>query len=638
MNHTPDKPDFDFSFEGLSTDELVQNFDLVEVPIKPHVFRLVGLCAFLIVGIVVVRMIAIGPFSYAEYRARAVSNLEEREIDPAPRGIITDRNDVTLAENEPSFLAFLRLKDFLASSTDRGSVLLKISEVIKVPPEQIELEIIQGISKEKEEILIGEGLDEAQIIAFRASKNIPVTVRSGFRRRYVDGPVFATILGYTGRVDAESLSKNPKLKDELLIGKAGIEAYYDDYLRGVNGYKAERQNALGVALNQAESVAPVSGKTLKLTIDSGLQKYFYTRLSEGLRSLGRDSGVGLVLNPQTGEVLAMISLPTYDNTILSSPGRNEEKQKILSAPSHPFFNRAVSGFYSPGSTIKPLVAVAALKEKVITPDRSIYSPGYLDVPNPYDPSKPSRFLDWRPQGYVNVMSAIAQSSNVYFYEIGGGFGDIKGLGITKLLAWWDMFGLGKEAGIDIVGEGSGRLPEPEKSEEKRGRAWLLGDTYNVSIGQGDLQVTPLQILNYIATIANGGTLRRPYLASDIMKPEVIRDLSHLSPEIRFAQKGMELGVKSTLGTGHSLVNLPISIAAKTGTAQTQNNTVENAFFVGYAPTDKPEIAVLVLVENAKQGSLNAVPIAKDVFEWYHLYRYGKDGKSSSTKQVSGRPA
>ncbi|MEK7188128.1 MAG: hypothetical protein AAB691_04770, partial [Patescibacteria group bacterium] len=319
-NHSQEK-EFDFSFEGLSADELVNSLEIAEMPIKSHVFQIVGLSASLLVSIIFVRMLILGPFSYAEYRTRAIANLEARKIDPAPRGVITDRNGVVLADNQPSFLAFLRLKEFIASSTNRITIMRRVSDILKVTPDTLEEEILEGVAREKDEILISEGLDEAQIVAFQSQTDLPVTVRPGFTRDYKDGPQFATVLGYTGRIDAASLARNPKLKNELIVGKAGIEAYYDDALRGINGYTAERRNAKGVALNQAESVEPVSGNALRLTIDSGLQKYFYNRLTQGLASLGRESGAGLAMNPQTGEILAMISLPSYDNTILSSPGK-----------------------------------------------------------------------------------------------------------------------------------------------------------------------------------------------------------------------------------------------------------------------------------------------------------------------------
>ncbi|MFH1246354.1 MAG: penicillin-binding transpeptidase domain-containing protein, partial [Candidatus Liptonbacteria bacterium] len=302
-----------------------------------------------------------------------------------------------------------------------------------------------------------------------------------------------------------------------------------------------------------------------------------------------------------------------------TPGQGNARSALLNDPNRPLFDRMVSGEYNPGSTIKPLVGVAALTENIVTPDFSVFSPGYLDVQNPYNPSNPSRFLDWRYQGYINLYSALAQSSNVYFYTVGGGANGVKGLGLDRLHSWWEKFGLGKLTGIDLPREGDGFLPTAEWKQRASGRPWLLGDTYNVSIGQGDLSVTPLQLLSYIGAIANGGKILMPHVGSTV-EGKVNEDLTSLLPQITEVQKGMRATVTNRLGTAYTLNNLSFQVSAKTGSAQVKNNTEENAFFVGYAPSDNPQIAILVLVENSKAGSLNAVPIAKDVLNWYYEHR------------------
>jgi penicillin-binding protein 2 len=310
----------------------------------------------------------------------------------------------------------------------------------------------------------------------------------------------------------------------------------------------------------------------------------------------------------------------------------------------------VNGFYNPGSTIKPLDAVAALTEGVIDSTREIYSPGYIMVPDPYNSSTPTKYMDWQPQGFVDLSSALAQSSDVYFYVVGGGspartspllndasdYG-IAGLGPTKLFAWWQKFGLGKPTGIDMPNEAAGFLPTPAWWQGKTGKPWLQGDTYNVSIGQGSLLLTPLQLLDYISAIANGGTVWRPFLNASSTSA-VNEDLTSLLPAIRQVQAGMRATVATPRGTAYTMHDLPFSACAKTGSAQVENNTQENALFVGYAPCSpsqllsdntssrdkswegKPQIAILVLIENSKQGSLNAVPIAKDVLNWYYENR------------------
>jgi penicillin-binding protein 2 len=466
--------------------------------------------------------------------------------------------------------------------------------------------------------------------------NVPaIEIESDFARTYPNGPVFSSVVGYTGSVSANDLAKNPGLKNQDIIGKTGIEAFYDKALRGTPGVAVTYTNAQGKTLGEKQQSVPQIGTPLALTIDGGLQSYFYNALSNQLAFLGRPIGLGIAMDPRNGAVLSMINLPGYDNNVFSEPGKNAVIQDLLTSSDKPLFNRAVDGYYNPGSTIKPLDAVAALSENVIDSTREIFSPGYLLVPNPYNSSTPSRYLDWQYQGNVNLASALAQSSDVYFYIVGGGspaestpplndssdYG-VSGLGIDRLNAWWQKFGLGRPTGIDMPNEGTGFLPTPVWKQQHSGTPWLLGDTYNVSIGQGDLLLTPIQLLDYISAIANGGDIYRPFLNAS-GTPAIAHDLTSYFPEIKKVQEGMREGVSSPKGTSYTLHDLPFSVCAKTGSAQVVNNTQENALFVGYAPCDNPQIAILILIENSRQGSLNAVPVAGDVLDWYYENRIKK---------------
>ena len=393
------------------------------------------------------------------------------------------------------------------------------------------------------------------------------------------------------------------------IGRAGLEAYYDNSLRGENGRITIYRNAFGDLEDIKRTREPVAGSSLKTTIDAEFQEYFYDRMSLELKSLGRFSGVGLAINPENGEVLTLMSFPSFDANNISD---------YLSDPNQPLFNRAVSGAYSPGSAIKPVHAVAALKEGVVNPDTQIYSAGYIEIPNPYNPDNPSRFVDWKAHGWVNLRKALAVSSNVYFYEVGGGFENITGVGIEKLQRYWEKFGFGRQTGIDLPGEVAGFLPSPEEKEERTGSIWRVGDTYNVSIGQGDLRFSPVELLNGISAIAEGRAFKL-HIAEQDDSEEIINldDFSESLPEVR---EGMKDVVRSEYGSAKLLGDLPVKVAGKTGTPQTTGNTKINAIFVAYAPADDPKIAVLVLIEDAREGSLNAVPIARDVLGWYYENR------------------
>ncbi|MEK7195858.1 MAG: penicillin-binding transpeptidase domain-containing protein, partial [Patescibacteria group bacterium] len=237
---------------------------------------------------------------------------------------------------------------------------------------------------------------------------------------------------------------------------------------------------------------------------------------------------------------------------------------------------------------------------------------------PYFPDKPSRFLDWRAHGWVDLYSAIARSSDVYFYETIGGFEGLKGLGIDKLNDYWRKFGLDKITGIDLHSESYGFLPNSAEKEIRSGTPWRVGDTYNISIGQGDISLSPLQLMNGIAAIANDGPVYVPHLKQGNSKQ--LLDLSDLAPQFTEVRKGMEDAVSKSYGTANALSTLPIKVAAKTGSSQVENNTKTNALFIGYSPAQNPQIEILILVEDAKEGSLNAIPIAKDVMWWYYENR------------------
>lgn len=614
----------DIVLEESLTDNVTTQREVVEVPIGERPLSLTTLALVLIGGVMIGRVVFLGVGRGDFYAQRAEANINQEERIPAPRGIIRDRFGEALAENRAVFSASLNLKEFLRHREYQDETLHAIRAALGVPESDVWRMLEErNLERSVDPILLKNDLTQAELIAV-TSANLPALfVRKNFERVYVDGALFSSVVGYIGLPSRADLDKNPELHGDEFVGKMGIEAFYDDELRGKPGISVRIRNAQGAVLEEESRSAPEAGAEFTLTIDGEFQAYVAGRLAEGLRILGRRRGTGIAFDPRNGEVIALVSFPTFDNNVLSTFGKNEEKEQILADPDEPLFNRAVSGQYAPGSVIKPLVAVAALRERVIDPKRAIFSPGYLDVPNPYNPEEPTRFLDWRYQGEVDLRAAIAQSSNVYFYIVGGGFDDVEGLGVSRLHEWWKKFGFGQPTGIDLIGEAEGFLPTPEWKERTGRNPWLVGDTYNISIGQGDLLVTPVQLLNYMAGIANNGKIYRPTILKNAKSDILIADLSVFAPEIYEAQRGMSLAVESPQGTAHLLAGLPVSVAAKTGSAQIRNNEQVNAFFVGYAPLENPEIAILILVENAREGSLNAVPIAKDIFEWYYWNRMRK---------------
>ena len=629
----------DLFLEEAVLDDLAKGFDPLELPLSQKAFKLVGGAVFLVIAAVVLRLLFLGGWQNNFYSQQALANASQITTSRAERGIIFDRFDKPLVKNLPSFRLSLKLAELFKNEDERTQTVETLQNILNLPPGYIE-NLLQEVNLEKQNSLtIARQISVESVIKIK-NLNLPaVQIEDDFKRQYLDGELLAHVIGYTGPVDKNDVENNNSLSFNDVVGKSGLEAYYDKELRGIDGETISYRNVKGEIIDNKLLENATPGHQLYSTIDSEFQTYFFQRLKQALNYLGSPSGVGIALNPQNGEVLALFSLPSFDS--------NQIAGEVLTNQYKPFFNRAISGAYSPGSTIKPLVAFAALAENVITPEKEIFSPGYLEIPNPYYPDQPSRFLDWRPNGWVNLYSAIARSCNVYFYAVGGGlpqsqlsltrdYQTINGLGIDRLKEYWQKFGLGQKTGIDLSSENSGFLPDVQ-TKEKKGETWRIGDTYNVSIGQGDLLVTPLQLINYIAAIANGGKIYQPFVIKKIMtedgktiketNPKVVADYSANSGIIKEVQRGMIDAVSKSYGTAYLLADLPVSVAAKTGTAQIQSNTKINAFFVGYAPVNPPaggpQIAVLVLVENAVEGSLNAVPVAKDVLNWYYYNRIVK---------------
>lgn len=628
-------------------DGISDGLDVVERPISAKVFRVVS---WFTVGLILVVAGRVGYSQFIKgsaYDLRALANAGQQTILKAPRGVIYDRYGNILALNEPSFSVNLNLSELLKDRSKLGETLQSISAIIPFDIESVKSEINTVDLERQAYIPLAQNISLSQVIDLKKLNLRSAVIENSYIRKYTNGPIFSQILGYTGLVNQKNMDDNPSfdLNDE--IGKSGIELSYDKILRGANGVAISYQDAKGNILETKTVNNPVGGDALTTTIDADLQTYFYNVLKAQLASLGRTAGAGLVMDPQTGEILSMVSLPSFDDNNLTS--------QMFTDPNKPTFNRVISGVYSPGSTIKPLVAFGALQEKTIDPYKKILSIGYIEIPNPYFPDKPSRFVDWRPQGWVDMQAALARSSNVYFYEVGGGFQDVVGLGINRLIDYWKKFQIDQLTGIDLPGENKGVLADPSVKEKATGQIWRIGDTYNVSIGQGDLRITPLELLRYISAIPDRGKLPVPrtvLLARDFQgnitfqsqpKSDTIKadDLNYWG----IIEKGMLDGVAKDYGTSYSLKDIPMTIAAKTGSAQIQNNQKTNAFFVGYnipktnsvvtlARADLSrcqsvlsqcnpvpnQIVVLVMIEDAKEGSLNAVPVAKQVFQWYYNNR------------------
>jgi len=612
----------EINFEEIVFDnEKKMSYDYLELPTARKTFFAVAFASFILISFVAV-YISFLNFSKKEfYKARAAANVT-REINvPTYRAVLVDKYGEQLVKNKSSFSIFINLSLVVNSPSALNSLTENLADILEVDQAEL-INLINNADLEKSNwIALARNISQKQAIDIKGLNYESLRVVDDYEREYADPYIFSHVLGYTGIA-----------KQNTITGVSGLEFQYNDLIRGKDGKYVFFEDAFGEVLDTKVINAPEPSSEIKLTLDAEFQRYFYKRLKSGIEALGRNSGVGIAMDPRNGEILALISLPSFDANAFVERTRSDERNYFLTNSSKPLFNRAITGIYSPGSTIKPLVSLAALARKIVTPDTQIYSKGFLEIPNIYNPDLPSRFVDWKPHGWVDAASALARSSNIYFYLLGGGLPNTvpswelvqdyfnrDGLGIDNLNYFWRKFGFGEKTGIDLPFESSGFLPTAEEKEARAGDIWRLGDTYNVSIGQGDLLTTPLQLLNFISSIGNGGKLYKPFLIKN-SKPQILEDYSDLKDEIETVQKGMRDAVVKSYGTAYKLADLPLDVAGKTGTPQTFGNKRLNAFFAGYAPADNPELAILILVENALEGSLNTLPIAYDVFNWYYWNR------------------
>jgi len=421
-------------------------------------------------------------------------------------------------------------------------------------------------------------------------------------RTYIE-PGFGHLLGFVGLPSAKDLETN-KYHPQEFVGRTGVEKIFNDILCGQKGVRIEEIDVDGKILSDHLLKQPESGQSIHLSIDSRLQKILYESVRDLAESRDFVGAAAVIMDVKTGEVIALTNYPEYDPNILSHGEEVEKISEFINNPANPFLNRAVAGLYTPGSIVKPFIAVGALTEGVINPQKEIISTGTLTLPNPYFPDKPSIFLDWRAHGPVDMRQAIAVSSNIYFYQIGGGYGSQKGIGISNIEKYTKLFGLSLPTGIELGGETKGVIPNPDwKAENFNGDPWRIGDTYNTSIGQYGFMVTPLQMVRATAILANGGQLVTP----TIIKKNDIADQEHQTlslpiENLAVAREGMRQAV--TQGSSQMLNSSNYKVAAKTGTAQVGlSKEFLNSWIIGFFPYDNPRYAYAIVMERGPADAL-----------------------------------
>lgn len=399
------------------------------------------------------------------------------------------------------------------------------------------------------------------------------------------------------------------------VGRNGVEGAFDERLAGHNGKRLVEEDALGAVIAEHAVQAPTAGEPVTLSIDAALSEAMYEIIATSTAQAGFRSGAGAIMDVTTGEIIALTSFPSYDPEVMADGDDIELIAAYNNDDRFPFLNKVVSGVYTPGSIVKPFVAYAALEEEVITPGAVIVSNGSITVPNPYNPSNPSIFNDWRAHGKMTMEEAIAFSSNVYFYIVGGGFDGMPGLGITKINTYMRLFGMGSETGVNLAVEQTGVVPNPDWKTAVFDDDWRLGDTYFTSIGQYGFQTTPLQMLRAYGALANGGTLLTPHVIKGQQGSST--DLGLNQSNLAVVHRGMRKTVNYPGGTARSLERDDIAIAAKSGTAEVgAGNAYVNSWAAGFFPYEEPKYAFILLMDRApRSNALGATRIMGDVVEW-----------------------
>lgn len=617
----------DYFLDDQFQEEANQVFDQPDKFLKKHItekkLNFISIVVLFFLLTILGRCFQLQVVQGAHYQDLADNN-RKKEIDlMSARGLIYDQQNRILTKNIPIFDANILPRDLSFDKDVRQQQIKQISEIINVDEQEIYSKIDNYPINFKYLIAIKENIEhkDALGLIIEAQQVPGLYIETRNKREYTYPAEFAHIMGYLGKITdkefAEKKEKGYLLNDH--IGKTGLELYYEPELRGQYGKKGVEVDSQGKITKVLYQHDPQNGHNLVLSIDAEKQKQIRQILINDLQKYNKSKAVIVLLNPQNGQILALISYPDYNINLFADGISQDDYDRLIENKDNPLFNRSIKGEYPSGSTIKPVVGAAALQEKIITDKTSYLSTGGLML---YDRWF---FPDWKAGGHgsTNIYKAIAWSVNTYFYIIGGGYQDYPGLGVEGLKKYYNLFGLGAETGLDLLGENSGLVPDPAWKMKKKDEEWYIGDTYHMAIGQGDILVTPLQVANFTSVFANKGTLYQPSLVSKItdqqgqekfITPQIIRQDFIDQQNINIIRQGMKQAVTS--GSAAYLSNLNIEAAGKTGTAQWHPTKNNHAWFTGFAPYENPEVVITVLVEEGGEGSEIAVPIAHDILNWY----------------------
>jgi len=556
-----------------------------------------------VLAILFIRLFSLQIIKKGELYKRSEANRIQLFFDPAPRGIIYDRNGKVIVENIGSFSVLFSPTNLTREETEE--TLKKLGEILNFDYPSMLAKVASAIRQPLNSILLAEDVPRSEVFCLAEEKvNLPgVNIEVQPKRHYLHNNFASHLLGHLGEIGPKELralyGAGYKLGD--IIGKSGVEKIYDDSLRGKSGGRQVEMDASGRQLRIISSVLPEEGNSIILTIDERIQK-----LCED--SLNGKAGAICAINPANGEVLALVSKPDFDPNLFTERLTLTRTQELFTDPGFPMFDRVIQSQYAPGSLFKIITAIAGLEEGVITVDETLVCRGSLQIGN-------REFKCWKEKGHrrLDIIQAIAQSCDVFFYQLG------LRVGGDKLAKYARLLGLAKEIGISLPAEAKGLVPDSTWKKINFGEPWYPGDTANMSIGQGYLEVSPIQMASLISTIANGGVIYEPFIVKKIIDgqgnviktslPKVIVK-PKISPEtLSIVRRGLREAVLS--GTSQVLKFKGLSVAGKTGTAQNPHGE-DHAWFICYAPEEDPIIALAVLVEHGGHGASAAAPLARQI--------------------------
>jgi penicillin-binding protein 2 len=555
---------------------------------RPIRFLTFGIITILVFGVLTTRLAYLQITNGTTFAARAEANRTTERSVPAPRGLILDSQGRPLVRNVASFAVKVTPADLPFS--EREDVARRLGGLLGMDPSEILTTIDLAPGTRYDPVRVAQDVPEttARLVAESYAELPGVRVVAETRREYPEGPLFAQILGYTGAIDEpafERLGPAGYLADDM-IGKAGVESTYEAALRGTYGTQLVEQDATGRDIQVLRSVREaVPGASLRLTIDRDVQKDAEAALKWGIKAAGLKRGVFIAMNPQTGEVLALVSLPTYDNNLFAQGISNADFQALVNNKNKPLTNHAVQAHYPPGSTYKLVAGTGGLQDKKITPTTKLRTKGYLTLGG-------SRYYDWNRRGFgmCDLNCGFGHSSDTYFFQVAGM------LGADRLAYWARQYGFGEPTGIDLPGEAAGIVPSNQWKMSALGAPMFGGEVYQAGIGQGYDVVTPIQLINAYAALANGGKLYRPQVVKDVIGPDgtVIRPFEpDLIRKLKVSQKNlraMRLAGRATVTLRHTynLVDMPVKVAGKSGTAEFGTRDKKgrlpfHSWFVGFVP-------------------------------------------------------